>query len=83
VRFSRARRYQVRLHRQAQRIWQISLFCDVLEVSRSGFNAWLNHPASLPEIHDARLVTVIETSFEASERVYSARRVWRDGNRPA
>ncbi len=48
-------------------IWQVSLLCDVLDVSRSGFHAWLNRPTSSREIHDAKLVTAIETSFKASE----------------
>ena len=29
-------------------------------------------------MHDAKLVTAIETSFRASDRTYGARRVWRD-----
>ena len=59
-------------------IWPVSWLCDVLEVSRSGFHAWLSRPTSPREIHDAKLVTVIETSFKASDRTYGARRVWRD-----
>lgn len=50
----------------------------MLEVSRSGFHAWLNRPTSTREIHDAKLVMAIETSFKASDRTYGARRVWRD-----
>ena len=50
----------------------------MLEVSRSGFHAWLNRPASAHEIHDAKLVTAIDKSFKASDRSYGARRVWRD-----
>jgi len=50
----------------------------VLEVSRSGFHAWLNRPTSTREIQDAKLVAAIETSFKASDRTYGARRVWRD-----
>ena len=59
-------------------IWPVSWLCKALEVSRSGFHAWLNRPASTREIHDAKLVTAIETSFKASDRTYGARRVWRD-----
>jgi putative transposase len=59
-------------------IWPVSWLCDVLDVSRSGFHAWLNRPTSAREIHDAKLVTAIETSFKASDRTYGARRVWRD-----
>ena len=59
-------------------IWPVSWLCEVLEVSRSGFHAWLNRPASTREIHDAKLVTAIDKSFKASDRTYGARRVWRD-----
>lgn len=59
-------------------IWPVSWLCEVLEVSRSGFHAWLNRPTSAREIHDAKLVAAIETSFKASDRTYGARRVWRD-----
>jgi transposase len=60
--FSRGRCYEVRLHRQTPPHLAGQL-CEVLEVSRSGFNAWLNRPTSAPEIQDAKLVTAIETSF--------------------
>ncbi|MGE4218972.1 MAG: IS3 family transposase [Alphaproteobacteria bacterium] len=59
-------------------IWPVSWLCEVLEVSRSGFHAWLSRPTSIREIHDAKLVLAIETSFKASDRTYGARRIWRD-----
>ena len=59
-------------------IWPVSWLCEVLEVSRSGFHAWLNRPTSAREIHNAKLVTAIETSFKSSDRTYGARRVWHD-----
>jgi putative transposase len=59
-------------------IWPVSWLCEALEVSRSGFHAWLNRLISTREIHDAKLVMAIETSFKASDRTYGARRVWRD-----
>ena len=49
-------------------IWPVSWLCEVLEVSRSGFHAWLNRPVSAREIHDAKLVTAIDKSFKASDR---------------
>jgi putative transposase len=58
-------------------IWPVSWLCEVLEVSRPGFHAWLNRPASAHEIHDAKLVCAIDKSFKASDRTYGARRVWR------
>jgi transposase InsO family protein len=59
-------------------IWPVSWLCEALDVSRSSFHAWLNRPTSAREIHDAKLVMAIETSFKASDRTYGARRVWRD-----
>lgn len=59
-------------------IWPVSWMCEVLEVSRSGFHAWLNRPLSDRAILDAKLVTAIDTSFKASDRTYGARRVWHD-----
>ncbi|MDH2327973.1 IS3 family transposase [Cereibacter sp. SYSU M97828] len=59
-------------------IWPVSWLCNVLDVSRSGFHAWLKRPTSAREIHDAKLVTAIQSSFKASDRTYGARRVWRD-----
>lgn len=59
-------------------IWPVSWLCKALGGSRSGFHDWLNRSASAREIHDAKLVTAIETSFKVSDRTYGARRVWRD-----
>ena len=59
-------------------IWPVSWLCAVLEVSRSGFHAWLNRPSSARAIQDEKLVTAIDKSFKASDRTYGARRVWRD-----
>lgn len=59
-------------------IWPVSWLCEVLEVSRSGFHAWLSRPPGTREIHDATFVPAIETSFKVSDRTYGARRVWRD-----
>ncbi|MBB4124558.1 putative transposase [Martelella radicis] len=47
-----------------------SWLCKVLEVSRSGFHAWLTRPASHREIDDARPVRGIDKSFKASDRTY-------------
>ena len=59
-------------------IWPVSWMCNALEVSRSGFHAWLNRPACERAVHDEKLASVIGASFKASDRTYGARRVWRD-----
>jgi hypothetical protein len=53
-------------------IWPVRWLCEVLEVSRSGFHAWLNRPLSERAILDAKLVAAIDTSFKASDRTYGA-----------
>ena len=59
-------------------VWPVSWLCDALEVSRSGFHAWLNRPASERAVHDEKLGVAVGKSFKASDRTYGARRVWRD-----
>ncbi|PZX40718.1 putative transposase [Roseinatronobacter thiooxidans] len=41
----------------------VSWLCDVLEVSRSGFHAWLNRPISDQTILEAKLGTAIGKTF--------------------
>ncbi len=56
-------------------IWPVNWLCEVLDVSRSGVHAGLDRPVGTREIHDAKIVTAIETRFKASDRTYGARRV--------
>lgn len=59
-------------------VWPLEWMCSALEVSRSGFHAWLTRAPSARALADAALAPVIERSFKASDRTYGARRVWRD-----
>lgn len=59
-------------------IWPVAWLCDALDVSRSGFHAWLNRSPSVRSRHDEVLVTSIDRSFKGSDRTYGARRVWHD-----
>jgi putative transposase len=59
-------------------VWPLEWMCSALEVSRSGFHAWLTRVPSARALTDAALTPVIERSFKASDRTYGARRVWRD-----
>jgi putative transposase len=59
-------------------VWPLEWMCSALEVSRSGFHAWLTRAPSARALADAALTPVIERSFKASDRTYGARRVWRD-----
>lgn len=59
-------------------IWPVAWLCDALDVSRSGFHAWLNRSPSAHARHDDVLATAIDRSFKSSDRTYGARRVWHD-----
>jgi putative transposase len=59
-------------------IWLVAWLCDALDVSRSGFHAWLNRSPSAHARHDDVLATAIDRSFKSSDRTYGARRVWHD-----
>ena len=59
-------------------IWPVSWVCEALEVSRSGFHAWLSRPLSAHALVDERLSAEIAESFQRSDRTYGARRVWHD-----
>ena len=59
-------------------IWPVAWLCDALDVSRSGFHAWLNRSPSARSRQDEVLATAIGRSFKSSERTYGARRVWHD-----
>jgi putative transposase len=59
-------------------VWPVSWLCEALDVSRSGFHAWLRRGPSAREIADEGLSAKIRSSFVGSARTYGARRVWRD-----
>jgi putative transposase len=59
-------------------IWPVAWLCEALDVSRSGFHAWLNRSPSARARDDEALLAVIGQSFKSSDRTYGARRVWHD-----
>jgi len=59
-------------------IWPVRLICETLEVSRSGFYAWLARPPSARARRDETLAATVKASFVSSDRTYGARRVWHD-----
>ena len=59
-------------------IWPVAWLCEALDVSRSGFHAWLNRSPSRRARKNETLLAVIRRSFLGSDRTYGARRVWRD-----
>ena len=59
-------------------IWPVSWLCGALDVSRSGFHAWLGRAPSKRSRDDVVIGAKVRASFIASARTYGARRVWRD-----
>jgi putative transposase len=59
-------------------VWPVRVLCEVLQVSKSGFYEWLSRPASERSRANEKLSGLIRQSFEASDRTYGSRRVWRD-----
>ena len=56
----------------------MSWICEALDVSRSGFHAWLVRAPSARSRSDEEYAGKIRASFISSYRTYDARRVWHD-----
>lgn len=61
-----------------QKKYNTRMMCRLLGVARSGYYAWLRKPNSDRELEDKRLLRLIRASFEASQGVYGAPRVFLD-----
>ena len=59
-------------------IWPVGLTCKALDVSRSGFYAWLVRTPSRHSVDDGRIGSAVRAGFIDSDRSYGARRVWLD-----
>ncbi|MEQ1579955.1 MAG: IS3 family transposase [Steroidobacteraceae bacterium] len=59
-------------------ICPVGMTCESLDVSRSGFYAWLTGSLSQRSRDDERIGAQVRQSFIGSDRTYGARRVWRD-----
>ena len=59
-------------------IWPAAWLCEALDVSRSGFHAWLNRSPSRHARYDETLLGKVRDRFTMSDRTYGARRVWHD-----
>jgi putative transposase len=53
----------------------VSVICDVLSVSRSGFYAWQTREVSVREQRDAELTPLVREIFHEHRRRYGARRI--------
>src|ERR1700676_3117984 len=65
----------MRAHRDQ---FDVRLMCRVLEISPSGYYAWLKQPQSHRATENARLLKLIRASFDASNGIYGAPRVFLD-----
>ncbi len=61
-----------------QATFPVTVMCEVLRVSRSGFYAWLNRPPSVRAQQDAELAEAIQASHAASDGAYGALRIHED-----
>ena len=59
-------------------IWPSAWLCETLDVSRSGFYAWLTRTPSARQRSNEILSSEVRSSFLQSDRTYGARRVWHD-----
>lgn len=50
--------------------YPVTVLCAVLEVSRSGFHAWLKRPPSARATSDAQLAVQVAASHQRSRRRY-------------
>ena len=57
--------------------YPVRLMCRLLEVSRSGFYAWLNRRDSR-ELNDRRLLQLIREIFAQSDKTYGSPRIYRE-----
>jgi putative transposase len=58
--------------------YDVRQMCRVLEVTHSGYYAWLKEPQSRRAIENARLLKLIRASFNASNGIYGSPRVFLD-----
>ena len=59
-------------------IWPLTLLCETLGVSRSGFYGWLSRAPSDRAMRHEAMLAATRQSFLDSDRTYGARRVWHD-----
>jgi len=59
-------------------IWPVACLCEALDVSRSGFHAWLARAPSRRSRQDEEIGARVRASLITSSRTYGARRVWHD-----
>ena len=56
-------------------VYPVTLMCEVLEVSRSGFYDWQDRAPSLRDQRRAALTAQVHVAFEASRQTYGSPRI--------
>ena len=56
----------------------VSQLCRVLDVTPSGYYAWVKRPASARTQRDQRLKVLVRASFDTSKQRYGSPRIHRD-----
>jgi putative transposase len=59
-------------------LWPLRWWCEALQVTPSGFHAWLKRPECERKQKDRVLSGLVRESFADSDKTYGARRVRRD-----
>jgi putative transposase len=59
-------------------LYPVRLLCELLEVSRSGFYAWVDRPTPPKTTADARLVVEIRAALVRGRGAYGSPRVHRE-----
>ncbi len=63
---------------EAEKAFPVTVLCETLGVSRSGYYAWLSRPPSARTTEDARLATELAAAHEKSRGTYGSPRLHRD-----
>ena len=58
--------------------WPVTLMCEALEVSRSGYHAWAARKPSARDLEDERLAVEIRAIYAANDANYGAPRITRE-----
>jgi transposase InsO family protein len=58
--------------------FEVSIMCEVLQVSRSGYYAWVDRPASARVERQGRLIEQIRQSHQDSDGTYGSPRIHQD-----
>jgi putative transposase len=65
------------IHQQREQ-FEVSIMCDVLQVSRGGYYAWVDRPPSDRELRGRRLIEEIRREHELSLGTYGSPRIYNE-----